>query len=85
MVWCGAVLNIEGCGAVRAPALNDCAVRVQASSLRGGAVVGQTFRPAQGSSAQERRRLVFPSEEWVLTERIHRSGVKHVEHSGDRG
>ena len=44
----GAGLNIEGCGAVRAPALNDCAVRVRASSLRGGAVAGQTFRPAQG-------------------------------------
>ena len=29
MVRCGAGagLNIEGCGAVRAPALNDCAVR----------------------------------------------------------
>ena len=26
------------------------AVRVRASSLRGGAVVGQTFRPAQGST-----------------------------------
>ena len=28
------------------------AVRVRASSLRGGAVAGQTFRPAQGSSVQ---------------------------------
>ena len=54
MVRCGAGagLNIEGCGAVRAPALNDCAVRVRASSLRGGAVAGQTFRPAQGSSVE---------------------------------
>ena len=37
----GAGLNIEVCGAVR----------VRASSLRGGAVAGQTFRPAQGSNA----------------------------------
>ena len=52
MVRCGAGvgLNIEVCGAVRAPALDDGAVRVRASSLRGGAVAGQTFRPAQGSS-----------------------------------
>ena len=59
MVRCGAVrcgagagLNIEVCGAVRAPALDDGAVRVRASSLRGGAVAGQTFRPAQASSAR---------------------------------
>ena len=52
MVRCGAGagLNIEGCGAVRAPALDDCAVRVRASSLRGGVVAGQTFRPTQGSN-----------------------------------
>ena len=56
----GAGLNIEVCGAVRAPALDDGAVRapalddgavrVRASSLRGGAVAGQTCRPAQGSN-----------------------------------
>ena len=62
----GAGLNIEVCGAVRAPALDDAvrcddaldgavrcgAVRVRASSLRGGAVAGQTLRPAQGSSTE---------------------------------
>ena len=34
MVRCGvgAGLNIEGCGAVRAPALNDCAVRCGAGA-----------------------------------------------------
>ena len=51
--WCGAGLNIEVCGAVRAPTLNDGAVRVQASSLWGGAVAVQPYRPAQGSSVHE--------------------------------
>ena len=57
----GEGLNIEVCGVVRAPALDDgavqCrpapAVRVRASSLRGGAVAGQTFRPAQGSNIHQ--------------------------------
>ena len=62
MVRCGAGagLNIEGCGAVRAPTLNDCAVRVRASSLRGVAVVGQTFRPAQGSTRETQSKLFVP-------------------------
>ena len=34
----GAGLNIEGCGAVRAPALNDCAVRCGCGPLHCGAV-----------------------------------------------
>ena len=49
--WCGAGagLNIEVCGA--GPRIGWCGVmRVRASSLRGGAVVGQTFRAAQGSN-----------------------------------
>ena len=34
----GAGLNIEGCGAVRAPALNDCAVWCGCELLHCGAV-----------------------------------------------
>ena len=53
MVRCGAGagLNLEVCGAVRAPALDDGAVRCGCESLHCGAVAGQTFRPAQGSTA----------------------------------
>ena len=36
--WGGAGLNIEGCGAVRAPALNDCAVWCGCGPLHCGAV-----------------------------------------------
>ena len=36
--WCGAGLNIEGCGVVRAPALNDCVVRCGCGLLHCGAV-----------------------------------------------
>ena len=48
-VWCGAGLNIEVCGAVRAPALDDGAGAGLFTERRCGRA--QTFRPAQGSNA----------------------------------
>ena len=73
MVRCGAGagLNIEICGAVRAPALDDGAVRVRASSLRGGAVAGQTFRPAQGST----RNVSVESGQSCYTEEVQSQGA----------
>ena len=52
MVRCGRRPKYRSLRCSAGPALDDGAVRVRASSLRGGAVVGQTFRPAQGSSGE---------------------------------